>query len=680
MAKQASKPVKSPPITSNPLFPAVVALWFGALFGLGSLAVRPTLIEGLVLKSHIDLIIPATAPPLGVTARILIALALAGLGAVLGIALARRITRPKVVETERKRGAKDLSANSVRYRSRDAHPDAPARAPISAHEELGNGGDASSPSALRRRALANETAVNDFVPRDMAPLPGTAPQVFDISEIDLTVPEAAATEALDLGTLAMPAVSAAQPSQAPLDWANAAPAHAPAAPAELPAAMAAQRQVFQADDAAAPLALPELALPELAQLELAQSVLDSAAVHADGRQVFGMAPQPEPNDQSRQIFGVDAADGHVSQDFVKAAGYATTVFDVPEASPLFAPRDAAPVAVAAAEPVATAPFEPAAPSITEPTPTAPLPSSADLGMTDLAARLADAMARRRTSAATGSPAAGAVAPSAAQPSDAVAAYEPVEIAATAEAPVAAIPASYEPAEFAPVEAAALPIPVAFDPAATPASFAEPDPAPVSHGFAVPAAFVPQFTATLPLDQAVAAAPPVLEPQALPSAMRPLALDAFLEEDPSLLPPRHIAMPGPAVAAAAAPLELVAAQISEDEPGEDDSGEQCASLLGLNPARGAFVRVDDPASDLQAHEPVVIFPGQAPRLVEPAKAVAAPVAAADEGSFRRFDAPSSAGQGQPLAPAANALPVVDPAETERALRAALSNLQRMSGAA
>ena len=65
MAKQARKPVKSPPITSHPLFPAVVALWFGALFGLGSLAVRPTLIEGLVLKSHIDLIIPATAPPLG---------------------------------------------------------------------------------------------------------------------------------------------------------------------------------------------------------------------------------------------------------------------------------------------------------------------------------------------------------------------------------------------------------------------------------------------------------------------------------------------------------------------------------------------------------------------------------------------------------------------------------------
>ena len=596
MAKQKRKPANSPPITSHPLFPTVVALWFGALFGLGSLAVRPMLIEGLVLKSHVDLIIPATAPPPGVTARILIALVLAGLGAVLGIALARRITRPKVVETERKRGAKDLSAISVRYRSRDAHPDAPARTPISAHEELGSG-----------------------------------------------------AEAMDLGTLVQPAISASQPSQAPLDWANAAPTNAPAAPAELPAAMAAQRQVFQADDAAVPLALPELAQPAFAQ-----PALDSAAVHADGRQVFGMAPHPEPTEQSRQIFGVDVADGHVSQDFVKAAGYATTVFDVPEASPLFAPRDAAPVAVVAAQPVAAAPL----------TPAAPLPSPADLGMTDLAARLADAMARRRTKAATGAPAVEAAASSAAQPSDAV----------------AAIPVSFEPAEFAPVAADAPPIPIAFESNAASASFAEPVPVPVSHGFAVPAAVVPQFTGALPLDQAVAAAPSVLEPQSLPSAMRPLALDAFLEEDPSLLPPRHMAMPSPAAEAAAAPLELVAAQISEDEPAEDDSGEHCASLLGLNPARGAFVRVDDPASDLQAHEPVVIFPGQAPRLVEPAQAVAAPVAAAEEGSFRRFDSPSSAGQGQPLAAAINAAPTVDPAEAERALRAALSNLQRMSGAA
>ncbi|HNN56270.1 MAG TPA: hypothetical protein PKG84_08010, partial [Novosphingobium sp.] len=81
MAKQKRKPAKAKPITANPLFPAVVALWFGALFGLGSLAIRPTLIETLVMKSRIDLIVPAAAPPLGLTARMLIALILAAFGA-----------------------------------------------------------------------------------------------------------------------------------------------------------------------------------------------------------------------------------------------------------------------------------------------------------------------------------------------------------------------------------------------------------------------------------------------------------------------------------------------------------------------------------------------------------------------------------------------------------------------
>jgi hypothetical protein len=49
-------------------------------------------------------------------------------------------------------------------------------------------------------------------------------------------------------------------------------------------------------------------------------------------------------------------------------------------------------------------------------------------------------------------------------------------------------------------------------------------------------------------------------------------------------------------------------------------------------------------------------------------------------FRRFDAPSNAGQGQMVAAAATPVPAADQEEAERALRAALANLQRMSGAA
>ena len=194
MTKSKRTPANAKPITSNPLFPAVVALWFGAAFGLGSLAVRPSLLENLVLKSHIDLVIPAAAPPLGITARILLALVLAAFGAVLGIMLARRLARPKVEHHERKRGAKDLSTLQPKVRSRDAHPDAPARRPISAHEELGEERPiANGPGMLaqRRRALAIIDDEPDYVPQDMAPLPGVGTlQPLDLAALALpTEPE-----------------------------------------------------------------------------------------------------------------------------------------------------------------------------------------------------------------------------------------------------------------------------------------------------------------------------------------------------------------------------------------------------------------------------------------------------------------------------------------------------------
>ena len=176
-------------------------------------------------------------------------------------------------------------------------------------------------------------------------------------------------------------------------------------------------------------------------------------------------------------------------------------------------------------------------------------------------------------------------------------------------------------------------------------------------------------------------------------MRPLALDAFLADDdafdPGLLPPRHIAMPAAIAAPAvfAVPIAPLMAQSAADQPADEPAEDEhltaesednpYASLLGLAPPRPAFVRIEEPATDIyDAPEPVVIFPGQAPQMV-PILATA-PLAAEDN-AFRRFDAPSSAGQGQPVA-ATSAAATVDPVEAERALRAALNNLQRMSGAA
>lgn len=581
MAKQTRKQASARPVTTHQLFPAVVALWFGALFGLGSLAVRPLLLESLVIKSRIDLIVPAAAPPLGITARILVALVLAAIGAVIGITLARRLSRPKQELRERKRGAGSVSEENDKLRGGHHYADAKVRAPLSVSEELrpyleGEAGNfGTSGLAPRRRSLAIEHEEVDFVPHDMAPLPGGVPQILDIGEVRIT---SEAVEApLDLNAFAAPANPVA------LDWINAAPVQS------------------------APGVGPQ-------------------APH----QAFGMAPPVQTEEPVRQIFGQTVTDDHVDLDFVKAAGFKTTVFDVEEPSPLFVPRQssAAPAAVpeayvpssqldqapalkpaphaAFAAPLAVEPaFQPA--PVVAPVPAMPLPTS--LGMDDLASRFAESMARRRA-ARTGQP----------------------------EAPVA-VPA-------------AAPVPVTFEVPVAPTP--------------IPIAYVPE----------VQAEP---QPAAIPQSMRPLDLGGF-EEDHApldgLVPPRMIAMPAafgePAPAQPAVqPAPVDEAEIANDGVSEDYYG----SLLGVAPvapARTGFVRIDGPEPEVAAIEPVLIFPGQ---MVQPI----APVSSEDAGSFRRFDAPASAGQGQPIA--ANQAPSeVDSEEAQRALRSALANLQRMSGAA
>lgn len=590
MTKHRRKPANAKPITSNPLFPAVVALWFGALCGLGSLAVRPSLLEGLVLKSHIDLIVPAAAPPLGITARILLALIMAALGAILGIMLARRLARPKVENHERKRGARDISAAQPKVRSRDAHPDAPARRPISAHEELGSErpmGDerpaASAPGALanRRHALAILDHEPAYVPPEMAPLPGPV-QMLDLASLELPAdpaPEPA---------LGSPQVAVSTATT--LNWAS--------------------------SSITEPAPEPEPISPE--------------AAHRDGRQVFGMAP-PEPAAAAeRQIFGVVASGDHLPQEFVKAAGFQTSVFDTPEPEPLFERLGGEPVGAPISAP--------------DPASVQPLPSPSTLGMTDLAARLADSMRRRRERAQ-------------AQPLAA--------LADTARPELPAMPAAFELRD----EAAAVAVPEAIA--------EQPAPAPV----------LARFTAAAP----AMAEPAAVNPLAMPAAMRPLALDAFLEDEStfdtaSLMPPRHIAIPAP-VSAPTLVVPSVAEQpvTADDDPdaageaslADADQDNPYASLLAVVPARQGFVRIDEPEADVSDEiEPVVIFPGQA-----------APVAqlgvtanrVSEDNEFRRFDAPASAGQGQPVA-AGIAVAAINADEAAQALRAALSNLQRMSGAA
>ncbi|MGB3166892.1 MAG: hypothetical protein WBA68_08975, partial [Alteraurantiacibacter sp.] len=91
---QADERRGKPPITANPAFPAVVALWFAALFGMGTLILPVHVLEAAVSAIGLPAIWQAAAPPLGFTARSAIALVATSTGALSGFALARRLAAP----------------------------------------------------------------------------------------------------------------------------------------------------------------------------------------------------------------------------------------------------------------------------------------------------------------------------------------------------------------------------------------------------------------------------------------------------------------------------------------------------------------------------------------------------------------------------------------------------------
>jgi hypothetical protein len=222
VAKQHGNPAGTkPPLSRHPLFPAIVALWFGALFGLGSLAIRTSLLETLILSGNLDALLPVVAPPLGMKARILLALSLAVIGGIAGVSLARRIARPKQERRERKRQAARAPRSSPESRLSDPitpppifpeevearvdpQPEAPAAEPF-----LPTG---------RRRSLAVEENYEPEYARDDAPLPGGAPQIFDVTAYDfgsttgLPGPDGAQDDdqTLDLGAFAEPVAAMGQ--------------------------------------------------------------------------------------------------------------------------------------------------------------------------------------------------------------------------------------------------------------------------------------------------------------------------------------------------------------------------------------------------------------------------------------------------------------------------------------
>lgn len=607
-SQQVQRKARKPqPVTANPLFPAVVALWFGALFGLSSLAVRVSVIETLVRMSKLDLVLHAAAPPLGITARILVALGMAALGAIVGTLISRVLTRPKKEVRERKRNARQPDAEEAddnddltRF-DRALREPALVRLPISVHEDLAEAATLSFEQSVegasaRRRSLTamHEQEEQHFVPQDFAPLPGGLPQVLDLAGAELD-----------------------QPMARQEFVAEALPAHS----VEAVSAPAPAMDLNAFDDHAAEPVDDQPFVPPVATAPTPSADENALA----GRQVFGLTPAEAAEPADRQVFQApaeEAAEQPVAEPGAETiiAGHEPEVTQAP-AAPFATPAErAAPTPPAAAVEAPAA--EVAQPQVLEPL--------EDLGMVDLALRLQQAMERRRIARA------GVSAPAAVTP----------------VADVNLVPAAPAPAA-----------PVLELPAVAPALASE------------------------------SLAPVFAMPTELPAALRPISLSDDLDEDedevvPSILPPRQL-FTAPPLATDVQPAAAARSTETDPEPEVEPAAEEgYASLLNVAaPApRSPFVRIEEPATTGDSIEPVVIFPGQASRIpfAAPAATPAAAVApvtspVAEEAQFRRFDAPASAAQGVPVAATHSGF-ALDPEETERSLRTALSNLQRISGAA
>lgn len=146
-----------PPISAHPAFSAIVAVWFAALLGLGSLTLPAVLIERLVGITGIGSALAAANPPLGTTARTLIAVFAAAAGALAGLAIARRVA----------------AAHAAGSALDDEGGVALRRTPVSIREEVGGeslvNGRGLPVTNRRALAIAEDAEPDDF--DYSAPLP-----------------------------------------------------------------------------------------------------------------------------------------------------------------------------------------------------------------------------------------------------------------------------------------------------------------------------------------------------------------------------------------------------------------------------------------------------------------------------------------------------------------------------
>ncbi len=123
-------PAPASPRRPGRAFDLGVAGFAAAAVAFVCFAMPADLLGGLIGRTPLPSLVPAAAPPLGATARLLLMVAAAGLTFTLLVLALGALSRP----TKPRRTALDVP----RLRRADAHPDAPARRPILAGLDLGD--------------------------------------------------------------------------------------------------------------------------------------------------------------------------------------------------------------------------------------------------------------------------------------------------------------------------------------------------------------------------------------------------------------------------------------------------------------------------------------------------------------------------------------------------------------
>jgi hypothetical protein len=107
----------------------------GAVAALGVIVMPMPMLESLVMDSGVPAVLPGAEPPLGLTARVILAFGIGGVAALLGWFMAFVLVGTRGLGV-----GKDIVAEAPHtpiIRRADAHPDAPPRPPLLATRDLG---------------------------------------------------------------------------------------------------------------------------------------------------------------------------------------------------------------------------------------------------------------------------------------------------------------------------------------------------------------------------------------------------------------------------------------------------------------------------------------------------------------------------------------------------------------